>query len=135
MFRMFESLLADNFGAVKDRNLTISHHPYHDVNNIVQDIKKGDADFKFLIDYMELRDYKIQDLPNHIINDVNEIIMHNFKFSCNAVFHISRAIQLERRIYTNKLTGNELYVNDCGDMIPMNEFLKLFDSIRKAFTD
>ncbi len=109
-------------------------HDYSDVANIIQAIERKETDVAYLIFYIQMRDYKTDCFPSHLRATISKLIESSFTKVCSAKFHISSSIKVTRDVYTNKWTGNELYVNDHGTWISMTEFLKVFDLLRDMGT-
>lgn len=103
---------------------------YPDIENIIDTIHRNENDLKYLLEYMELRQYKIEKFPEHLRILIYHLVTATFQKVASATFHISSSIQLHRDLYTSKLTANELYVFDHGEWIRMTDFLRLFDVLR-----
>jgi hypothetical protein len=105
---------------------------YQDLYHIIDNIQREETDFAYFFDYIQLKGYNFNDLPLHLRTKVSDLILSAFEQIGVATFFISRLIQVQRPIFTNKYTKNELYIYDDNDnqWHTLKDYLKIYDIIR-----
>jgi hypothetical protein len=100
--------------------------------DVVQLVEKGDSDLDYLMYYIESHGINTQLLPCWLSERIVKIIENGFEDTATAVFHLTPSCIVTKTIYTNKYSGNDLYVRDEGNWILVRDFVRLYDVVRGA---
>lgn len=105
---------------------------YPDIDHMLDNVENKDIDFHHFIDYIELKNYEPRNFSQAQRDRILAFITDGFVRQCEATFYFAKSIQLNRTIYTNKYTGNELYIYDINTWVLLTDFLKVYDALRKS---
>lgn len=112
-------------------DITISKsEPFYDVHNMLHQLENNEIDLIHLIDYLYLKNYNTVLLPTSCKEKLSKIVTDGFKRQCNGIFCLTSHLRFTKEIYTNKHTGNELYVFEANQWITLKEYLGIFDIVR-----
>ncbi len=103
--------------------------------DVVGLVEKGETDLEYLMYYLDSHGINLEYVPSWLGSRIATIVENGFEGKDTGVFHVTQSIKVVKTIYTNKYTGNDLYVRDQGQWILVRDFIKLYDAIRDAITE
>lgn len=101
--------------------------------DVISLVERNEADMEYLLYYVQTRGMRLEYLPGWLCHRITHLVERAFEGKETAVFHITPSVRVVKTVYTNKYTGNELYIRDEGNWVLVKDFIKLYDIVRGNF--